>query len=150
NLAAEPQRPLGLAMLDQRPLAGSGNIYRSEVSFLRRVPPAAPVGAAGDLGQIVDLARRLLVLSGVRTGRATTGGTLGRDGDRWVYGRGGRPCPRCGTRLARGELGEPRLEGTEPRALWFCPRCEADPGAPPTATRRERVHGRAWTARWDR
>ena len=150
NLAAEPERPLGLALLDQRLLAGIGNIYRSELCFLRRVHPAAPVGAAGDLGQIVDLARRLLVLNADRTVRATTGGMLGRDGDLWVYGRGGRPCRRCGTRIARGELGEPRLEGTEPRALWFCPRCQADPGAPPTATRRERVHGRARTARWDR
>src|SRR5699024_9164493 len=105
NLAAEPERPLGLALLDQRLLAGIGNIYRSELCFLRRVHPAAPVGAAGDLGQIVDLARRLLVLNADRTVRATTGGMLGCDGDLWVYGRGGRPCRRCGTRIARGELG---------------------------------------------
>ena len=135
NLAAEPERPLGLALLDQRNLAGIGNIYRSELCFLRRVHPAAPVAAARDLGALVDLARRLLVLNRDREVRVTTGGMLGRDGDLWVYGRDGKQCRRCRTRIERGELAEPRLEGTEARVLWFCPRCQAGPGAPP-ATRR--------------
>ena len=130
NLAAEPARPIGLALLDQHVLAGIGNIYRSELCFLRRVHPAAPVSAAGDLGELVDLAHRLLVLNRDREVRVTTGGMLGRDGDLWVYGRGGRQCRRCRTRIERGELAEPRLEGTETRVLWFCPRCQAGPGAP--------------------
>ena len=130
NLAAEPERPLGLALLDQRNLAGIGNIYRSELCFLRRVHPAAPVRDAGDLGELVDLARRLLVLNRDRTVRVTTGGMLGRDGNLWVYGRGGKPCRRCGARIRRGELADPRQEGTEARVLWFCPRCQAGPGAP--------------------
>lgn len=135
NLAAEPQRPIGLALLDQQVLAGIGNVYRSELCFLRRIHPAAPTAAAGDLGEMVDLAHRLLVLNADRTVRVTTGGMLGRDGDLWVYGRGGRQCRRCRTPIERGELAEPRLEGTEPRVLWFCPRCQAGPGAPPVPTR---------------
>ncbi|WP_422114943.1 DNA-formamidopyrimidine glycosylase family protein [Brachybacterium sp. UNK5269] len=135
NLAAEPQRPIGLALLDQQVLAGIGNIYRSELCFLRRIHPAAPTAAAGDLGEMVDLAHRLLALNADRTVRVTTGGMLGRDGDLWVYGRGGRQCRRCRTRIERGELAEPRLEGTEPRVLWFCPRCQAGPGAPPAPAR---------------
>ncbi|HEX7352539.1 DNA-formamidopyrimidine glycosylase family protein [Brachybacterium sp.] len=130
NLGAEPERPVGLAVLDQRNLAGIGNIYRSELCFLRRIHPAAPTGEAGDLGELVDLAHRLLVLNQDRTVRVTTGGMLGRDGDLWVYGRGGQQCRRCRTRIERGELADPRLEGTEARVLWFCPRCQAGPGAP--------------------
>lgn len=139
NLAADPDRPIGLALLDQRNLAGIGNIYRSELCFLRRVHPAAPSSAAGDLGELVDIARRLLVLNQDRSVRVTTGGMLGRDGDLWVYGRGGKQCRRCRTRIQRGEIGEPRLEGTEPRVLWFCPRCQAGPGAPRPSTG---THGR--------
>ena len=132
NLAAEPEREIGLALLDQRNLAGIGNIYRSELCFLRRVHPAAPTGSAGDLRGFVDLAHRLLVLNRDRAVRVTTGGMLGRDGDLWVYGRGGRQCRRCRARIQRGELGDPRLEGAEPRVLWFCPRCQAGPGVPRT------------------
>lgn len=137
NLAAEPERPIGLAMLDQHVLAGIGNIYRSELCFLRRLHPAAPVSAEQDPGALVDLAHRLLVLNRDREVRVTTGGMLGRDGDLWVYGRGGKQCRRCRTRIQRGELAEPRLEGTEARVLWFCPRCQAGPGAPaPSAAQR--------------
>ena len=132
NLAADPDRPIGLGLLDQRNLAGIGNIYRSELCFLRRIHPAAPADAAGDLGKLVDLARRLLVLNQDRSVRVTTGGMLGRGEDLWVYGRGGKQCRRCRTRIQRGELAEPQLEGTEPRVLWFCPRCQAGSGAPTT------------------
>lgn len=131
NLTAEPERPLGLALLDQHVLAGIGNIYRSELCFLRRIHPAAPVSAEKDPGALVDLAHRLLVLNQDREVRVTTGGMLGRDGDLWVYGRGGQQCRRCRTRIQRSDLAEPRLEGTEARVLWFCPRCQAGPGAPP-------------------
>ena len=137
NLAAEPERPFGLALLDQHVLAGIGNIYRSELCFLRRLHPAAPVAAEQDPGALVDLAHRLLVLNRDREVRVTTGGMLGRDGDLWVYGRDGAQCRRCRTRIQRGELAEPRLEGTEARVLWFCPRCQAGPGVPaPSAPQR--------------
>ena len=150
NLGAEPERPIGLALLDQQLLAGIGNIYRSELCFLRRVHPAVPVSAAGDLGALVDLSRRLLVLNSDRAVRVTTGGMMGRDGDLWVYGRGGKPCRRCATRIVRGELGEPRLAGTEPRVLWFCPHCQAAPGRSTTVPGREPVHGGARARRRDR
>lgn len=139
NLTAEPARPLGLALLDQHVLAGIGNIYRSELCFLRRLHPAAPTSAEKDPGALVDLAHRLLVLNRGRAVRVTTGGMLGRDGDLWVYGRGGKQCRRCRSRIERGELAEPRLEGTEARVLWFCPRCQTGPGCPSPAPPR---HGR--------
>lgn len=124
NLRQRPERPLGLALLDQRNLAGIGNIYRSELCFLQRLHPAAPVAEVPDLASIIDLAHRLLVLNRDRQVRVTTGGMLGRDGDLWVYGRAGRQCRRCRSRLIRGELGEPELEGTEPRVIVTCPRCQ--------------------------
>lgn len=130
NLAAEPERPIGLALLDQRLLAGLGNVYRCELCFLRRVHPATPTRDAGDLGELVDLAHRLLVLNRDRVVRVTTGGMLGRDGDLWVYGRGGKQCRRCRTPIRRGELADPRLQGAGPRVLWYCPRCQPGPGAP--------------------
>lgn len=136
NLAAEPDRPIGLALLDQHLLAGVGNIYRSELCFLRRVHPAAPVAQAGDLGTLVDLARRLLLLNAEREVRVTTGGMLGRDGDLWVYGRGGQQCRRCRARIQRSEIAEPRLEGTEGRVFWTCPRCQGpDPRGAATGPR---------------
>ena len=136
NLAAEPDRPIGLALLDQHLLAGVRNIYRSALCFLRRAHPAAPAARAGDLGELVDLARRLLLLNADREVRVTTGGMLGRDGDLWVYGRGGKQCRRCRTRIERSEIAEPRLEGTEGRSFWTCPRCQGpDPRGTMTAPR---------------
>ena len=136
NLGGEPERPIGLALLDQHLLAGVGNIYRSELCFLRRGHPAAPVTQAGDLGTLVDLARRLLLLNAEREVRVTTGGMLGRDGDLWVYGRGGQQCRRCRARIQRSEIAEPRLEGTEGRVFWTCPRCQGeDPRGAATGAR---------------
>lgn len=125
NLESQPARPLGLALLDQRHLAGIGNIYRSELCFLQRLHPTASVSAVPDLPAVVDLARRLLLLNRDRPVRVTTGGVLGLDGDLWVYGRAGKQCRRCRARIVRGVLAEPELEGTEPRVIFTCPRCQA-------------------------
>lgn len=124
NLRTQAARPLGLALLDQRQLAGIGNIYRSELCFLQRLHPAAPVSTVRDLAAVVDLARRLLLLNRDRPVRVTTGGMLGRGGDLWVYGRAGEQCRRCRTRITRGELAEPQLEGAEPRVIFLCPHCQ--------------------------
>ncbi|MDO5661610.1 MAG: DNA-formamidopyrimidine glycosylase family protein [Brachybacterium sp.] len=132
NLMADPDRPIGNALLDQRLLAGVGNVYRSELCFMRRLHPAAPAQELDDPAGMVDLAQRLLELNKDRTTRITTGGMLGRDGDLWVYGRAGRQCRRCRTRLQRGELAEPGIEGSEPRVIVTCPRCQ---GPGPRATR---------------
>lgn len=136
NLRARPDRPIGLALLDQRNLAGIGNIYRCELTFLHRVHPAAPVSAVADLPAMIDLARRLLVLNTRRAVRVTTGGMMGRDGDLWVYGRAGRPCRRCHRRIERSDLLEPEIEGSEGRVIFFCGRCQAGgPALPPRAGR---------------
>ncbi len=125
RLAAAPERTLGAALLDQRNLAGIGNIYRSEVCFLRRLHPATPVSACTDLPGLVDLARRLLLVNRDRSVRVTTGGMMGPRADLWVYGRAREPCRRCRTRIVREELGDPRAPEQQTRSIYVCPRCQA-------------------------
>jgi len=119
RLTADPERPIGLALLDQRNVAGFGNDYRNELLFLRGVLPETPV-AAVDAAAALDLGVRLIRANRDRDERTTTGNT--RRGERlWVAHRDGRPCRRCGTRIQRGLLGDDPL--TE-RITWFCPSCQ--------------------------
>ena len=135
NLRARPDRAIGLALLDQRNLAGIGNIYRNELCFLYRTHPASPVSEVRDLGALVATARRLLEANRTRPGRNTTGG-FGPRGDYWVYGRAGQPCKRCRTRIVHDSLGEPAesAPGAWPveqreRDIFFCPSCQEAKGA---------------------
>ncbi len=121
------------ALLDQRVLAGIGNVYKSEVLFIERVDPFARVGDLDEatFGRIVDRARALLLANRATETRVTTGPAGGgapavhlpgarqaRGGSLWVYGRGGRPCRRCGA-LVRA-----RRHGALPRTTYWCPRCQ--------------------------
>lgn len=119
NLRRAPDREIGLALLDQRNLAGLGNVYRAELCFLRGVLPTRPVGEVGELEKMVELAKRLIEANKDRSARTTTGKLRG---DRtWVYGRAGQPCRRCGTTVERGELGDDALQLRE---VWWCPHCQ--------------------------
>ena len=120
NLAADPARPIGLALLDQRVMAGLGNVYRNELCFLRGVLPTRPIGEVADLPGLVDLAQRLIVTNRDRVERVTTG-DLRRGRRTWVHGREHQPCLRCGTRIRRGALGETELTD---RQTFFCPVCQ--------------------------
>lgn len=119
NLRSDPERPIGLALLDQRNLAGLGNVYRCELCFLRGVLPTTPVGEVNDLERMVELGKKLIEANKDRVERTTTGKLRG-DTD-WVYGRANRPCLRCGTRIRRGELGEDDLQL---RVTYWCPNCQ--------------------------
>lgn len=123
NLAAEPSRPVGLALLDQRNLAGVGNVYRNELCFLRGVHPATPVADCGDPAAWAELAARLLRANLGRSRRVTTGAARGPA--HFVYDRARRPCLRCGTAIAAGSLGAP---DEAERAIWWCPRCQPEHG----------------------
>src|SRR5207249_11923439 len=100
RLAADPARAIGDALLDQRVMAGPGNIYRCEACFLRGLHPNMPVGSVQDLSAVVDLMKRLMEANRA-TGRQITTGDARRGRDRWVYGRAGRRCRRCGTAIRR-------------------------------------------------
>ncbi|KAF0848467.1 Fpg/Nei family DNA glycosylase [Nocardia caishijiensis] len=119
RLREYPRRSIGLALLDQRNLAGIGNIYRSEICFLRRVHPATPVGDVTDLPALVDESHRVLGQAAHRPPWRPM-----------VYGRTRRPCPRCGTAIASRLLGEddPADHITQrERGIFFCPRCQPPP-----------------------
>ncbi|UGY93971.1 DNA-formamidopyrimidine glycosylase family protein [Streptomyces gobiensis] len=105
RLLAEPARAVGEALLDQRNLAGIGNIYGSELCFLARVPPWTPIGEIPGPGRLVALAHRLLLANRDR-----------RRSRLWVYGREHRPCLRCGSRIRTAELGG--------RPAYWCPTCQ--------------------------
>ncbi len=111
--------PVYVAALDQRNLAGIGNVYANELCFLRGVLPTRPVGEVADIPAFVDLAERMLQANKDRWVRSTTG-DLRPGQTSWVYGRRGRPCRRCGTRLLGGELGRDLQE----RTVTWCPSCQ--------------------------
>jgi endonuclease-8 len=136
RLGMRPDMPVGEALLDQRNLAGIGNMYKAEVCFLRGVHPATLLGEVDDLAQLVRRAQQLLELNKWRAEQSTTG-DLRRGHERWVYGRKGKPCRRCGTPIrsqtfvalrdaerratARGVLED------QARESYWCPSCQPEP-----------------------
>jgi endonuclease-8 len=121
NLAADPDRPLAQALLDQRVMAGVGNVYCNELCFLFGRLPTAPVSTLKDPLRVVQRARDMLWLNRSRWNRTTTGDT--RNGRQlWVYGRAGEPCRRCGTLIETDRAGE--------RVTYWCPVCQTESGNP--------------------
>jgi endonuclease-8 len=103
---------ISAALLDQRAMAGLGNIWRNETLYAERVDPFARVTDLDDatLDRLIATARRLLVASaGLAPGRAPTR----------VYRRTGRPCPRCGTTIRSAPV-----SGDVPRTTYWCPACQ--------------------------
>ncbi len=94
RLTADPDRPLVEALLDQRNLAGIGNMYAAELCFLAGVPPHARVGDVPGLPRLVRRAKALLEANKERAQQATTG-DLRRGRTHYVYSRAGQPCRRC-------------------------------------------------------
>lgn len=127
RLSTDPSRPLVEALLDQRNLAGIGNVYAAELCFLAARSPWSPVGELPPhrLEKLVAAARNLLDANKEHLDRRTTQALTRGDRDRalWVYGRGGRPCHRCGTTVRKGVHGPPE----SPRPAYFCPRCQPGP-----------------------
>lgn len=118
RLRAAPERPIGLALLDQRNLAGLGNVYRCELCFLMGVHPLTPTGMVADLPRLVELAKRLLEANKSRSRRVTTG--IPAD-PLWVYNRDRRGCLRCGAEVVHDRVGDTELDL---RDLYFCPHCQ--------------------------
>lgn len=123
RFAAQPARPIGEALLDQRLVAGIGNVYKSELLFLNRLSPFLPVAEVPDLGALIDDSVRLLRANLNDGNRSTTGWR--QPGQRlWIYGRGGKACRRCGTRVVMCEQGaDPAME----RVTYYCPSCQPMP-----------------------
>ncbi len=112
-------RALHVALLDQRNIAGLGNVYANEVCFVRGILPTTPARQT-DTAAVVDLGARMIRANRDRPVRTFTGDS--RPGkERWVYGRAGRPCRRCSTPIRSNELGATVLSE---RVIYWCPVCQ--------------------------
>jgi endonuclease-8 len=110
NLRREDgSRELGDALLDQRLVAGIGNLWKAEALWHARLSPWLRLGDASDeeLERVLGEAARLMRAS-------LEGGRRARS----VYRRAGRPCPRCGERIRS------RGQGDDNRTAYWCPRCQ--------------------------
>ncbi|MET9512944.1 DNA-formamidopyrimidine glycosylase family protein [Streptomyces flavidovirens] len=123
RLLAAPDRPLGEALLDQRNLAGIGNIYKSELCFFARATPWLPIGELPAPERLVAAAKRLLEANRDRLGRRTTLRERAPTPLLYVYGRAGRPCLRCGATIRHADQGD----GSRLRPTYWCPRCQSGP-----------------------
>jgi endonuclease VIII len=119
RVRADPDRPVGEAILDQRNVAGIGNMYKSELCFLLGLDPWLPVREVPDVAALLRQAKRVLEANKLRTAQTTTGDTR-RGMTMWVYRRDKQPCRRCGTPIRVGMQGPE----TEERATYWCPSCQ--------------------------
>ena len=115
---AVPDTVIAGLLLDQRVLAGIGNVYKSELLFLEGIHPERAVSTVSDeqLLAIASRAQRLMAVN-VRPGRRVTTGSKAPGQETWVYGRAGRPCRRCGTSVEGNHQQE--------RVTYWCPACQA-------------------------
>ncbi len=124
RLLADPHRAIGPALLDQRNLAGIGNLYKCEVLFLSGLHPGRAV-AEIELCRLRDtlaLAQQLLHRNREIPEQVTTG-NRSRGQHHWVYERAGLPCRRCASPIQRAEQPEPHHPGQE-RITYWCPQCQ--------------------------
>ena len=119
RLRQDPGREIGLALLDQRNLAGIGNMYKAEALFIERVNPWTPVADVDDLDRLVGTASRLLRMNRNHPEQSTTG-LVGRGREHWVYERAGQPCRRCRTLISRADQGAPPYQ----RGTYWCASCQ--------------------------
>lgn len=120
RVSADPDRPVFLALHDQRNLAGFGNEYVNELCFLHGLLPERPVGEMDDVGHVIERGQRLITANRERVQRTFTGNTR-RGEHHWVFNRERLPCTRCGTPVRRGELGDDPIRQ---RNTFWCPRCQ--------------------------
>jgi len=119
RIEEKPTASIAEALLDQRNLAGVGNLYKAETLFLRGLWPWTPVADVKDLPGTVRLAQKLVASNRGRWTQTTTG-SLRRGETSYVYGRRAMPCRRCGTAIQKAEQDE--------RVTYWCPRCQPKPG----------------------
>jgi endonuclease-8 len=121
--------PIRDVLLNQRVIAGIGNVYKSEILFLCGIHPDTPADAVSDerWRSLLPLAQKLLEANVAESSGSqivTYGGlrrTTGRmnQADRlWVYGRRAQPCRTCGTPIAS------RKDGDDARVTYWCPNCQ--------------------------
>ena len=136
---AKRRAPIKAALLDQRTLAGLGNIYVDEALWRARINPLRPAESISraELRRLHRAIRTTLEAGIARQGSTLRdyalpdGGSGSMQDEFKVYGRGGEPCDRCGTPIAKTRLGG--------RGTWFCPHCQQAASSASSAPRRSRL-----------
>jgi endonuclease-8 len=129
SLRAHEDLEVGAALLAQSIMAGMGNVFKSEVCFACAVNPFRRVNelSIDELACLVTTARRFLLANASEaspdrlvtlTGMRRTTGRANREEGLWVYGRGGKPCRKCGTPV------ESRKQNPDARATFWCSQCQ--------------------------
>lgn len=126
--ASHPDDEVGNTLLNQRVLAGLGNVYKSEVAFAAGVHPFRRLSTltAHEMQALIDFAQRYMrenVHDNAAAGRRTTH-NMARKERLWVYGRHGQECRRCGAIIMM------RRQGQGARSTYWCPACQAWVAAP--------------------
>ena len=129
RIAASAARPIAMTLLDQRCVAGIGNVYKSEVLFLSGVHPDTPSGAVplATLESMMNLGRGLLRDNVIESSSPSIqtyrnlrqlSSASNHDDNVWVYGRRNKPCRKCGTPI------EMKKMGLDARSTYWCPKCQ--------------------------
>jgi endonuclease-8 len=128
RMRAHDADAIGDALLNQRTIAGIGNVLKSEILFIAGLDPFTPVRGLtdADLHRVIDTAREQLAAN-VMEPSQTLNRSIGRRTTRsmkpnaklWVYSRGGKACHRCGTAI------QSRKTGVDARLTYWCPTCQA-------------------------
>jgi endonuclease VIII len=127
RIRARGRDAVGDVLLNQRVVAGIGNVFKSEILFLAGIEPFTPAAALSDedVDRLIDISREQFAANvmtrsqslSLAIGRTTTR-SLDPNKKLWVYGRGGKPCRRCGTPI------QARKTGLDARLTYWCPRCQ--------------------------
>lgn len=127
RMRGHDREPIADVLLNQRVVAGIGNVLKSEILFITGIHPFRTVASLSDeqLRRLIATSRELLqanVLTRAQmlspsTGRRTTR-SLDPSAKLWVYSRGGKPCRRCGARI------DSRKTGLDARLTYWCPACQ--------------------------
>jgi len=140
RLHEQPGREIGQALLDQRNLAGVGNLYKAETLFIARVSPWTPVSEVPDLSDVVATAARLIGRNKGHWSQTTTGDPRRQH---YVFECGGRACRRCGGVIATAMQGDAPYD----RITYWCPACQPGPHPEPMPLRRNRGGSGAYDRR---
>ena len=127
--AEHPEAEIGVVLLNQRVMAGLGNVYKSEVPFAAGVNPfrAMQTITAREREVMVEVSQRYMkanVVDGAGDGIVTYAGnrrtthSMRREDRLWVYGRQGQECRRCGATVMM------RKQGEQARSTYWCPACQ--------------------------
>jgi endonuclease-8 len=151
--AAHPDAEVGVVLLNQRVMAGLGNVYKSEVAFAAEVNPFRRMSTvtAREMEKMVETSQKYMKANvadggGARgesgegivtyTGPRRTTHSMAQSDRVWVYGRQGQECRRCGTAVMM------RKQGEQARSTYWCPSCQ------PWVAAEGKVRRRRWGSRW--